>query len=214
MALALEDNPPELFIPESVAQAGAGSESQDAGASKIFGPCPWAVAQTGHQKEKTVARTLMAMSIPYFLPMEAIRYTGNRSTVFRVIFEGTIFFRADPDPVSHDYILNPTNTEATVRRLSNVYGILRVGHQVRLKQEMSIWAFEPPEHRTIRSLLPEEAVPDKKVEAIDGPFKGFEGRIDSAIGPGSSGKAILYVNMMFMGGLRRVEVPTNWLIAI
>jgi hypothetical protein len=166
MALSVAKNPPELFLGSAKAPitAGAGSE--------IFGPRPWAVALTGSQKEKAVARWMLEKDIPYFLPMLKSSTPGTRNTILNPVFDGVVFFESHTENVRDGYMAGGmTPREYAVRVATHVFDVLKTGAQVRFKRELTgIYT-----DRTLK--LSRNYATGEPVKITEGPWREFTGVI-------------------------------------
>lgn len=179
MALAVNDNPPELYLGSAstlkLAGAGFGSAgvvpNPDLVTPEIFGPCPWAVALVGSRKEKALAHWMRSKEYPYFLPLQKSNTSGTRNTTYTPVFDGVLFFQAHTENIPDGYVSSVTPREYEVRRHQSVYGVLKTGAQIRFKRELVMLAINktfklvsgPPSGTAIRVIL--------------GPWKGFTGYI-------------------------------------
>jgi len=206
MALAVDENPPELFLGE---QEPAECTPDKAVDPRIFGTSPWAVACTSYQKEKTVARWMQERGIYYFLPLRRSQTPSSADKpTYLTVFPGIVFFQAHVLPPSPSYVTTPTETEGEVKSHRHVFRILKTGAQSRFKRDL---AFLVSENRDNRTLSPEDALPDTPVRVITGSLRGYEGYIQEVR---NASKTRLFVVLGVLQRYVSVEIDTDRLVKI
>jgi transcription antitermination factor NusG len=126
---------------------------------------PWWVAHTRSRQEKALARHLLPLSVPFYVPMHEKRLRGgdrDRSS-YLPLFPGYVFFRGS---VSE-------RRSAVQSRL--VVQVLEVDDQARLQRELfELHALQ----ESGASLFPFEPLgPGDAVRIAEGPFEGYTGVI-------------------------------------
>jgi len=176
MALAAEENPPELLAPLDDPMV----------VNRL-----WCVVQTRARREKALAWCLARMGIPYFLPMVRTR-TVSRNEVANPMFRGILFATYDP----HDETLD------RIRATHHQSGYLFTRNQPRLRQELAMLAHGCITTRSLREEPRHFRVGDS-VRVFQGPMKGLEGRVAQ---PGDSDQPRLYVDLPLIGTLVSVVI--------
>ena len=159
--------PPDLFDP---ARGGgdpaiAGNGAGPAGEAHPPALGPWRVAHVRSRQEKRLARHLLQSEVPFYLPQRQHRFrAGDRWRVSHLpLFTGYVFFRGGP--------------EARLRALQSnlVVQLLEVLAERELERQLrSLWILQC----SGAPLIPHPYLgPGDEVEVIDGPLKGYQGRI-------------------------------------
>lgn len=150
MVLALEDNPPELSLPDISAIPG-----------------PWCVVRTKSRCEKALARYLLDNNINYFLPYVATRTPSSGNLALSPMFSSFLFMAF---PSQNRYELDLAKSSR------HVFSYLHTGDQPRLKGEL---AFLAAETATTRTLKLERSLPKAgdRVRFMAGCYQGLEGII-------------------------------------
>jgi len=132
----------------------------------LSGPCgDWWVAYSRSRQEKGLARHLGEHGVPYYLPQaeKVVRRHGRRLQSFLPLFPGYVF-------------LLGAVAERRVALYSHlVVRVLPVEDQFQLHQQLaSLWALQ----QSGAPLVPHAYVrPGDEVEIVDGPFRGWVGRV-------------------------------------
>jgi transcriptional antiterminator NusG len=125
----------------------------------------WLVIHTRPRSEKALTRRLLKGQVSFFLPQyrREWRHRGRRLSSYLPLFPGYVFLLGD----------NDARLQALETNL--VANILNVSDQEQLFQDL----FQVHLLMTSgASLTPEERLqPGAKVEIVDGPFAGMEGKI-------------------------------------
>ena len=149
---------------------------------------PWWVAHVRSRQEKGLARHLLEQQVPFYLPIEerSLRRKGRQRTSYLPLFPGYLFFKGEG-----------AERLATARS-HLVVRTLQVNDQPRLHSELeSLWSLQAAGCL----FVPHPYLgPGDEVEILDGPFKGFQGRILR-----EQGRARLVVSVTF---LRRAVATT------
>ena len=159
--------PPDLFGPVAdeagQAVAGNGAGPRRGAHRPAFGP--WRVAHVRSRQEKRLARHLLQSEVPFYLPQRQHRFrAGDRWRISHLpLFTGYVFFRGGAD--------------ARVRALQSnlVVQLLEVLAESELERQLrSLWILQC----SGAPLIPHPYLgPGDEVEVIDGPLKGYQGRI-------------------------------------
>jgi len=135
------------------------------GIFKLEHDFPWWVAQTRSRQDKALARYLLPLEVPYYLPCREhrARRAGRTFTSYLPLFPGYVFFRG----------LAAQRQAAMKSNL--VVHILQVRDQALLSRELS-------QIRRLQEagadLLPwADLVPGDLISVRDGPFKGYTGAV-------------------------------------
>lgn len=117
------------------------------------------------RQEKELARHLLRHGVPYYLPVaeKQVRRAGRRFVSYLPLFPGYVFFRG----------------AALERRLAlasdRVVSVLEVSDQALLDGELhALWRLQ----ESGAAIVPHPYLgPGDEVEVIEGPFRGFSGRV-------------------------------------
>src|SRR5262245_4742909 len=128
-------------------------------------PERWWVLHSRPRAEKTLARQLLARSLPFFLPLYHRQWVsrGRRQSSYLPLFTSYVFLRGDDA------------TRVTALTTNLVAYVLPVADQTRLYADLT------RVHRLMQSgspLAPEDRLePGTRVEITAGPLAGLEGKI-------------------------------------
>jgi transcriptional antiterminator RfaH len=125
----------------------------------------WWVAYSRSRQEKGLARHLGEHGVPYYLPQaeKVVRRNGRRLQSFLPLFPGYVFLRGD-------------GAERRMALRSNLVArVLEVWDQDRLREELTnLWTLQ----QSGAPLVPHPYVrAGDEVEIVDGPFRGWVGRV-------------------------------------
>jgi hypothetical protein len=132
---------------------------------------PWRVAYVRSRQEKELARWLLRLRVPFYLPLaeKQVRRAGRRFVSFLPLFPGYLFFRGPRVPRGW-----PAGSGAA-RWDDRLVSVLEVPDQPRLDAELRVlWQLQQSGAacENVPYLLPGDAV-----EVIDGPFQGLPGTV-------------------------------------
>jgi transcriptional antiterminator RfaH len=132
----------------------------------LIGPCgDWWVAYSRSRQEKGLARHLGEHGVPYYLPQaeKVVRRHGRRLRSFLPLFPGYVF------------LLGTGGERRTALHSNLVVRVLEVRDQLELHRQLaSLWALQ----QSGAPLVPHAYVrPGDEVEVVDGPFRGWVGRV-------------------------------------
>jgi hypothetical protein len=149
---------------------------------------PWWVAHTRSRQDKALARHLIGLSIPFFLPQREKRYRHNGRTFVSYIplFPGYVFFRG-----------GETERHGALRSnlLVRTIPVLDQGQLTRELLQLR------SQQMAGASLVPlAEFAPGDPVRVIDGPFKGYVGVVVR-----EAGRLRLVVSVSMIKGSVAVE---------
>jgi transcriptional antiterminator RfaH len=126
---------------------------------------PWWVAHVRPRREKAFSRLLRVFGVPHYLPQRehAVRRDGRRRVSWLPLFTGYVFFRG-----------NGVET-ASARRTNAIVRIVDVESQAELDRQLcEIWRLQ----LAGATLVPHPCLgPGDAVEVVDGPFRGYRGRV-------------------------------------
>jgi hypothetical protein len=129
---------------------------------------PWRVAYVRSRQEKELARLLLRLRVPFFLPLaeRQVRRAGRRFVSFLPLFPGYLFFRGP----------RGSAVESGAGRWDDrLVSVLEVPDQPRLDAELrALWRLQQcgAAFENCPYLAPGDAV-----EVIDGPFQGMFGTV-------------------------------------
>ena len=159
--------PPDLFGPVAdegePAAAGNGAGPRRGAHPQALGP--WRVAHVRSRQEKRLARHLLQSEVPFYLPQRQHRIrAGDRWRVSHLpLFTGYVFFRG--------------GAEARLQALRSnlIVHLLEVLAEGELERQLrSLWILQC----SGAPLIPHPYLgPGDEVEVIDGPLKGYQGRV-------------------------------------
>ena len=146
---------------------------------------PWRVAYVRSRQEKELARLLMRLNVPFYLPLaeKQVRRAGRRFVSFLPLFPGYLFFRGALGLAAE--------SGATARWDDRLVSVLEVPDQPRLDAELRVlWRLQQSgaAFEDFPYLAPGDAV-----EVIDGPFQGLRGTVLR-----EKGKTRLVVSVSFL----------------
>lgn len=124
---------------------------------------PWWVAHVRSRQEKALARHLLPLEIPFYLPQRErrVRRSGRRFVSYLPLFPGYVFFRGSAD---HRHAALRSNLIVKVLDVTDQGLLARELLQVRRLKEAGA------------ELVPYfNLVPGDPVRVTDGPFKGYTG---------------------------------------
>lgn len=130
---------------------------------------PWRVAYVRSRQEKELARLLLRLNVPFYLPLveKQVRRAGRRFVSFLPLFPGYLFFRggrgwaAESGPARWD---------------DRLVSVLEVPDQPRLEAELRVlWRLQ--QSGAAFEGFPYPVAPGDAVEVIDGPFQGLRGTV-------------------------------------
>jgi Transcription termination factor nusG len=132
---------------------------------------PWRVAHVRSRREKELARLLLRLNVPFYLPLaeKQVRRAGRRFVSFLPLFPGYLFFRGDRGPLG-----SPAESGAA-RWDDRLVSVLEVQDQPRLDAELRVlWRLQQSgaAFEDFPYLAPGDAV-----EVIEGPFEGLRGTV-------------------------------------
>ena len=148
---------------------------------------PWRVAYVRSRQEKELARLLLRLNVPFYLPLaeKQVRRAGRRFVSFLPLFPGYLFFRGDHGPLG-----SPAESGAA-RWDDRLVSVLDVPDQPQLDAELRVlWRLQQSgaAFEDFPYLAPGDAV-----EVIDGPFQGLRGTVLR-----EKGKTRLVVSVSFL----------------
>ena len=149
---------------------------------------PWRVAYVRSRQEKELARLLLRLGVPFYLPLaeKQVRRAGRRFVSFLPLFPGYLFFRGARGPRGL-----AAERGATARWDDRLVSVLEVPDQPRLDAELRVlWRLQQSgaAFEDFPYLAPGDAV-----EVIDGPFQGLRGTVLR-----EKGKTRLVVSVSFL----------------
>jgi len=129
---------------------------------------PWRVAYVRSRQEKELARLLLRMQVPFYLPLaeKQVRRAGRRFVSFLPLFPGYLFFRGPRGWAAES---------GAARWDDRLVSVLEVPDQPRLDAELRVlWQLQQSgaAFEDFPYLAPGDAV-----EVIDGPFQGLHGTV-------------------------------------
>jgi Transcription termination factor nusG len=129
---------------------------------------PWRVAYVRSRQEKELARWLLRLRVPFYLPLaeKQVRRAGRRFVSFLPLFPGYLFFRGPRVRAAGS---------GTARWDDRLVSVLEVPDQPRLDTELRVlWRLQQSgaAFEDFPYLAPGDAV-----EVIDGPFQGLRGTV-------------------------------------
>ncbi|HEV3075627.1 MAG TPA: transcription termination/antitermination NusG family protein [Thermoanaerobaculia bacterium] len=132
---------------------------------------PWRVAHVRSRQEKELARLLLRLNVPFYLPLaeKQVRRAGRRFVSFLPLFPGYLFFRGARGPLGL-----PAESGAP-RWDDRLVSTLEVPDQPRLDAELRVlWRLQQSgaAFEDFPYLAPGDAV-----AVIDGPFQGLRGTV-------------------------------------
>jgi len=132
---------------------------------------PWRVAYVRSRQEKELARLLLRLGVPFYLPLaeKQVRRAGRRFVSFLPLFPGYLFFRGARGP------LGLPAESAAARWDDRLVSVLEVPDQPRLDAELRVlWRLQQSgaAFEDFPYLAPGDAV-----EVIGGPFQGLRGTV-------------------------------------
>ena len=133
---------------------------------------PWRVAYVRSRQEKELARLLLRLRVPFYLPLaeKQVRRAGRRFVSFLPLFPGYLFFRG-----ARGLLGSPAESGATARWDDRLVSVLEVPDQPGLDAELRVlWRLQQSgaAFEDFPYLAPGDAV-----EVIDGPFQGLRGTV-------------------------------------
>jgi transcription antitermination factor NusG len=161
---------PQLFPADLFDARGAPGfvPNSDRGLSgTLHSTCPrvWSVLHTRPRQEKSLARTLYATQIPFFLPLGRrwVPVRNRMAISYNPLFAGYLFLRADPEErlaaLSTSRVVQAiavADQERLVRDLAQIHQMLGLGVPITTENRM---------------------VPGTAVEIQSGPLAGLKGKI-------------------------------------
>jgi transcription antitermination factor NusG len=131
---------------------------------------PWWVAHTRSRQEKTLARYLLPLEIPFYGPCreQKIRRAGRTFVSYLPLFSGYVFFRGSP---KHRH---------AVLRSDLIVKVLEVSDQRLLNEEL--WQIRRLQEAGASFVPFRDLVPGEPVLVKEGPFKGYTGIVLRARG--------------------------------
>jgi len=158
------------------------------------GEARWWVLHTRARSEKSIARVALRDAIPFFLPLHERRWCnkGRTFSSWLPLFPGYLFIHGNSEArqklLDTNYlagVLPVVDQEGLHSDLARVYGLMNVG----------------------ASLTPVEGLmPGTRVVIIDGPMRGFEGKVARL-----SKRLKLIVEVEFIRCGVSVEIE-NWMV--
>lgn len=135
---------------------------------------PWRVAYVRSRQEKEIARLLLRLEVPFYLPLaqRQVRRDGRRFVSFLPLFPGYLFFRGQRDPCA---ARAPAARRPSMPWDDRVVSVLDVPDPAGLARELrALWHLQQSGAAllTIPYLGPGAAV-----EVVEGPFKGLRGTV-------------------------------------
>ena len=132
---------------------------------------PWRVAYVRSRQEKELARLLLRLRVPFYLPLaeKQVRRAGRRFVSFLPLFPGYLFFRGPRGP------RGLSAGSGAARWDDRLVSVLEVPDQPRLDAELRVlWQLQQSgaAFEDFPYLAPGDAV-----EVIDGPFQGLHGTV-------------------------------------
>ena len=132
---------------------------------------PWRVAYVRSRHEKELARLLLRLRVPFYLPLaeKKVRRAGRWFVSFLPLFPGYLFFRG-----ARGSLGSPAESGAP-RWDDRLVSVLEVPDQPRLDAELRVlWRLQQSgaAFEDFPYLAPGDAV-----EVIDGPFQGLRGTV-------------------------------------
>lgn len=130
---------------------------------------PWRVAYVRSRQEKELARLLLRLNVPFYLPLaeKQVRRAGRRFVSYLPLFPGYLFFRgargwaAESGPARWD---------------DRLVSVLEVPDQPRLEAELRVlWRLQ--QSGAAFEDFPYLVAPGDAVEVVDGPFQGLRGTV-------------------------------------
>ena len=137
----------------------------DKGAADCSGKRVWSVLHTRPRQEKSLARTLHSVQIPYYLPLlpRRVRVRNRMMTSYIPLFPGYLFLLAEPEE------------RIAALATSRVVNSIRVVGQAQLARDLG------QIHRLLGAGMPvsteDRLAPGVKVEIQSGPLAGLRGKI-------------------------------------
>lgn len=160
--------------------------------SELFGlspgDFPWWVAHVRSRQEKALARHLLPLEVPFYLPQQEkrIRRAGRTFVSYHPLFPGYLFFRGSAAERNAALRSNLIVKVLEVRDQDLLASEL---HQIRQLQEAGA------------SLIPySDVVPGDSVRVTDGPFRGYVGVVTRI-----QGRARLLVSISMLRQAAAVE---------
>jgi transcription antitermination factor NusG len=168
---------PDLF-PEDLFAPADQAADQESGAA-----ADWRVAHTLPRREKDLARRLLSLEIPYYLPQMEQQYrspSGRRRSSFLPLFPGYLFLRSDDERAVE---VQETGCIARLLPVADPEALL-----FDLKQIHHLTSSGVPLNREPRF------APGMRVRVVTGSFTGYEGQIVSTRSGDRLLVAIHYIN--------------------
>ncbi len=155
----------------------------------------WWVAYTQARQEKALARHLLHWEVPYYLPQSERRLrAGDRwRTSYSPLFTGYVFFHGD----LHDRVL--------ALRSNVIVNVIRAPEPDELASQLrSLWLLQT----SGAPLVPHPYLgPGDEVEIVDGPLRGYRGRVDR-----EKGKYRLVVSITLLRQSVAAEIARDALV--
>jgi transcriptional antiterminator RfaH len=154
----------------------------------------WWVLHTRPRAEKSVARTLFASKVPFFLPVyeNARRVGGRLQTSHLPLFPGYLFLRAD----------DGGRTRAL--ETNQIVNCISVADQGELQQELAAVYRTMTSGAAIGPMV--KLVPGVAVKIVDGPLTGLTGKV---VRQGSRLTLVIEVHLLRQGVAVEVE---SWML--